>query len=165
MDYYSTMIQNAANLATILGNLAVAVTLVIVFRQVRLTLGQLSEGRTANQLSHWQTIQNQALSFYCMLAESGLSELYTKGRTTPQTLTDSERSRFFYLCVAWFTILEHIHAVSITGYLPRHYFTGWDAALIEDLKDPGFQWFWSMEGHLFDGSFREKVNLHLSKSA
>jgi hypothetical protein len=155
-------IQDFANLATVAGNTAVVIAVLFAVRQLRISTTQVKEGRAANRFQLWVSVQTQAIEFYKFISAAENVEIYLKGRENPHSLNSLEASRFFYFCVAWFTLQENIFEASQTGYLPAEYFTGWMQAFDEDLKDAGFLWFWTKEGHLFDKIFQERVNRILS---
>lgn len=157
-----TTFQIIAQAISVLANLAVVITVFFILRQINVAVSQTTESRTANGLTLWNTILNQAIDFYMTLTTSDLTELYRKGRLTPDLLSDYERGKFFYLAVAWLSIQENIFACSQMGYLPDEHFIGWTKAFDEDLKDPGFQWAWEKEGQLFDLQFQRRVNATLS---
>ncbi len=158
-------LQDIANLASTLGNIAVVVTLLFALRQLRVAGAQANESRSANRLVLWTGVQNQALEFYKFLAASDVADLYARGRKDPTTLNEIEQKRFFYLCVSWFTIQENIFEAARSGYLPDTFIEGWTAAFDDDLKDAGFCWFWKMEGNFFDPNFQQRVTTCIASHA
>jgi len=158
-----TNFQAFAQAIGVLSNLAVVITVFFILRQIKVAVAQTSESRAANKLTLWNTILAQAVDFYITLATSGLTEIYQKGRLKPDTLTEKERRKFFYLVIAWISIQENIFACAKTGYLDHDQVVGWARAFDEDLTDPGFQWVWKKEGHLFDVAFQKRVNATLRR--
>ena len=151
-------LQEISSIVGIAGNVAVATTLGFLAYQLKVASAQLRESKVATKYQLWNTLHEQSLTFFAGLIASGTASLYHKGRLDPESLTPEESCVFFYLCVSWFTIHEHFYSLKGEEYIPLSFIAPWISAFEEDLRDPGFIWFWEKERHLFDGPFQVKVD-------
>lgn len=143
----------------ILSNIGVLIALVVTLRQLSSSI------REATSLA-MQSNAHALNQFYVALATSqDLAAIYQRGREDPLKLTQEERARFFYACVAWFAHHEQSFGQVQSGLLPTEFFRGWELALREDLRDAGLQWYWNMERRFFDVPFRKLIDRLISEIA
>lgn len=144
-------LSTAVDLAQLVGNLAVVVTVLLAIRQLA-TASLTSKTSSADALVH------NLNGFYMTLAaNSELAHIYRRGRAQPTSLNEQEHARFFFVCVAWFAYHEHLYVQWKERLLPDKFYGPWELALKEDLKDPGFRQFWELERQNFDTSFQEHI--------
>ena len=145
-------INGVANLAQVVGNVAVVVALIIAIRQ-------LSSSVSTNRSTSADSLVHALNDFYMALAANeDLAHIYRRGRADPTALNDKEHARFFFVCVAWFAYHEHLYIQWKTGNLPTAFYGPWELALKEDLTDPGFIQFWDLERQYFDPAFQEHIH-------
>lgn len=153
----STILSSVGNVFQIIEAIAVVATLAFIALQIR-------QARYEAAGNSYQAILQSANSFYSTLAMSeDFAHIYLTGRLDPSSLDDKQRARFFYGCVQWFCFYENMFLQYSHKLLPRQYFEAWRTALEEDLKDPGFRWYWHLEKSDFAPEFREYVDQIVEK--
>lgn len=145
-------LRHATDIATIVGNVALVLTLGFLGWQLR-----ASRHATAHVSAMTQTSTLTSL-YWTLFKDPTLAELYTRGRDEPEKLSPDEKKRFFYACTTMFTYYENLYMACQSKLMPKDYFESWDPALREDLADAGFQEYWSLESQFYDKEFREYVN-------
>lgn len=145
-------LQNFSGILVLLANAAVIASILILASQVRL------ERQAAIQASAQASVHALNSIYMDIATNADLAHIYRRGRANPESLSEGESARFFYVCVAWFCHHEQAFLQCQSKLMPKSYFDAWDTALRVDMRDNGFQRFWSEERKYFDEAFRRYID-------
>ena len=147
-----TTLDEINSISQIVAAIAVVGTLPFIAIQTRISR-RIAEGDS------YQSIVSSVNQFFSTLAiTEGAADLYIRGRKDPTTLTDEERTRFFYASVQWFCFHENLYLQQSRKLLPKEYFEAWSEAFRHDLRDPGFVGYWQQERLDFALGFQNYVD-------
>jgi len=151
------MLEQIAQVFGIVEAIAVVVSLIAIFMQVRQT-------RRLAESSAYQSLFDSYNQLMVAIAQDKeLSVIFKKGRTTPDKLSKSDKARFFFLCVQWFDFHENLYIQYRNGVLPARLYDGWQQALKNNLPLPGFMSYWNEEKDEYTSSFREYIDSLLNE--
>lgn len=121
---------------------------------------QLREARRVSSGNAYQSWLDSMNSFFSSLSASeDLGLIYWKGRAELTKLNKKEYSRFFYLCVQWFTLMENLHIQYQQKLIPDEFFHPWQNTIRADINNHrGLLQYWQLEGELYSPQFRSFVD-------
>jgi hypothetical protein len=92
-----------------------------------------------------------------MASSSDLNSIFTRGRHSPDSLSEAEKERFFMLCVQYFGFHENLYIQYERRGFPREIYDGWSVALQKNLHQAGFLAYWKEQGDEYTASFQRQV--------
>jgi hypothetical protein len=146
-------LSQLADLSTIIEAIAVVVTLIALFFQLRQT-------NKIARTTAYQNLCDTYNQFICTVVQSEqLSDLfYRTGRLKPETLDATQEAQFFFVATLYFGFHENLFIQKQNGILPRELYQGWKSALKYNLQTPGFEAYWKREKREYVPSFRVYVD-------
>ena len=142
--------------AQLAGNFAVAVTLVFVAVQLRLSVKTMRLQAMSNHAEKFQSISRM------MVEGPGVAELWVKAKDGLAPLSEVEKVRYVNLYVYMLRAIEEMHLQLRAGLVDRDF---WEAS-IQILRDAqalaGPKEVWAVRRHIFSPAFRDFVEAHVA---
>lgn len=136
-----------ANVGQVVGALAVIGSLIFVGLQVR-------QNTKATRATALQMNADYWLSYFTMLADKQLSEVYSKGALGREELEGGQFGQFFFLCRATFMGCENQHHQYLSGLLDDDAYRGYEATIREQIAAfPGIRAMWQLVKHTYGTEF------------
>lgn len=136
-----------ANVGQAVGALAVIASLVFVGLQVR-------QNTKATRATALQMNADYWLSYFTMLADNQLGEIYSKGALGREELEGDQFRQFFFLCRATFMGCENQHHQYLSGLLDDDAYRGYQATIREQIAAfPGIRAMWQLVKHTYGTEF------------
>lgn len=136
-----------ANIGQVLGALAVFASLIFVGLQVR-------QNTKAARATALQMNADYWLSYFTLLADKQLSEVYSKGALGREELVGGQFGQFFFLCRATFMGCENQHHQYLAGLLDDDAYRGYEATIREQIAAfPGIRAMWQLVKHTYGTEF------------
>lgn len=140
----------------LIANVAVAVTLIFVAWQLRLSVKAARLQATCNHAEKFQSISR------LMVESPGVAELWVKGKDGMTGMTDAERARYVNLYTYMLRAIEEMHQQYRAGLVDKAF---WDSSMLI-LQDAqalaGPQEVWAVRRHIFTPQFRDFVERHVT---
>jgi len=150
-------ISNLADIAEIVGNLAVVVSLVYLAVQIRQNTQSIRNSTLQSNTDIWSTLLSR-------LAEPGTVEAYAAGVTGSRDIRPIQYTQFFLLCRGLFVAFENQYYQYRHGALDRETYKGYERAIAEQLLAfPGFRLWWQQSRDVFSPNFAEHVDEMIAK--
>ncbi len=134
--------------AQLAGNFAVAVTLIFVAVQLKLSVKMMRLQAMSNHAEKFQSISRM------MVEGPGVAELWVKAKNGMQPLSEVEKARYVNLYVYMLRAIEEMHLQLKAGLVDQDF---WEAS-IQILRDAqalaGPQEVWAVRRHIFSPAFR-----------
>jgi hypothetical protein len=126
-------LSDLANIAEIVGAIAVVVSLVYVAIQVRQNTESVRSATLQANTALWSTLLSG-------LAEPGIVEAYATGLSGRKDISRLQYTQFFLLCRGVFAAFENQHYQFRSGILDEETYRGYERAISEQLLAfPGFR--------------------------
>lgn len=136
-----------ANIGQAVGALAVIASLIFVGLQVR-------QNTKATRATALQMNADYWLSYFSMLADRQLSDIYSKGAIGRAELDGGQFGQFFILCRATFMGCENQHYQYLSGLLDDDAYRGYEATIREQIAAfPGVCAMWQLVKHTYGTEF------------
>ena len=140
-------IADLANIAQIVGSIAVIASLIFVGLQIRQNTKVTRATALQMNADYW-------LNYFTLLADKQLSEVYSKGALGRVELEGSQFGQFFFLCRATFMGCENQHHQYLSGLLDADAYKGYEATIREQIADfPGVRAMWQLVKHTYGTEF------------
>ena len=137
-----------ANIAEIIGGIAIIASLIFVGVQVR-------ENTQVVKLTSDRALDQQNLALNLAVAnDSELAEILTKGEVDRSSLTPAERTRFDNYCFSRFGAFENVIGNYAEGFVPEDEYEVWAVYFRNRLEKPGYREFWAEYRDGFFPTFR-----------
>jgi len=144
-------IEQLGSIGEVVGAFATVATLLFLAVQIRQNTKMV---RSAAIGSHAQSLMNAS----ALLVENpGLCDLYYRGLENPDSLTDSERRRFYLAIGTYIACLQQAAQMDSEGALPGDLAHQYAAQLEWLVCQPGFQLWFRNWGGVMPPSFLQKV--------
>lgn len=153
-------LQEWANLAEIIGNVAIILSLVFVGLQIRQNTVQL-EQNTMTARAAAVSASNAALreTRRSLFESAELLETYLRGNETPKDLDESSLFRYRLLMSNIIEVMVDIHAQTwTTGFSPETWTTLGAKTVERVMSTEGGQWFWATYADNYPAPFRTEVD-------
>jgi hypothetical protein len=140
-------IVDLANIAQIVGSMAVIASLIFVGLQIRQNTKVTRATALQMNADYW-------LNYFTLLADKQLSEVYSKGALGRVELEGGQFGQFFFLCRATFMGCENQHHQYLSGLLDHDAYKGYEATIREQIADfPGVRAMWQLVKHTYGTEF------------
>jgi hypothetical protein len=144
-------IEQLGSIGEFVGAFATIATLLFLAAQIRQNTKMV---RSASITAHAEGIQSAS----ALLANNPeLCDLYYKGLEFPDSLTDSERRRFYITIGTYINCLSHAAQMASEGSLPPDLAHQYAAQLEWLVCQPGFQLWFRHWGHIMPRQFLQTV--------
>lgn len=136
-----------ANFSQIVGSVAVIASLIFVGIQVHQNTKVTKATALQMNADYW-------LSYFAMLADSRLGEIFAKGAQGREKMESLEFHQFFILCRAAFMGCEKQHQQYLAGLLSEDAYRGYEATIREQIAAfPGVRAMWHVVRHTYGHDF------------
>ena len=147
-----------ANLAEILGTAAIVVSLVYVAVQIR-------QNTRATRLSTAQNISHELRDVTALVAmDAEMSEIHLRAIVNIESLTPTEKHRFYILTTALYRVFENAYFQNREGALDPYTWQGVVGQILIARDSSGYQTFWTDRKGLFSEDFQTYIENGLPKS-
>jgi hypothetical protein len=145
-------LSNLADVAEIVGNVAVVVSLVYLAVQIRQNTQSVRNSTLQSNTDLWARLLGR-------LAEPGAVEAYAAGVTGSKDIRPVQYTQFFLLCRSLFVAFENQHYQYRHGALDKETYKGYERSISEQLLAfPGFRLWWRQSRDVFSPNFAEHVD-------
>ena len=153
-------LQDWANLAGIIGNVAIILSLVFVGLQIRQNTFQLEQS-TMTAKAAAVSVSNAALreTRKSLFESTEVLEIYLRGNETPKELDEASLFRYRLIMSNIMEVLVDIHTQTwMTGFSPETWTTQGVTVLERIFSTKGGQWFWANYADNYPAPFRNEVD-------
>ena len=141
-------LQDWANLAEIVGNVAIIFSLLFVGLQIA---DSTKEMRAAAAHNATESLQ----SWYVEMGTSAqAAEVFRQGMNDPSVLSNEEKFQFLMSFHSAILAYQHVYFLGIEGTLDESLYQAMSATMGAAAPTKGFQWYWKQRGHFFTPEFR-----------
>lgn len=152
-------IADLANIAQIVGSVAVIASLIFVGLQIRQSTRVTRATALQMNADYW-------LNYFTLLADRQLGEVYSKGALGRVELDSGEFAQFFFLCRATFMGCENQHHQYLSGLLDDDAYRGYEATIREQIADfPGVRAMWQLVKHTYGTEFVKFLDKQIEGTA
>ena len=151
-------LSDLANIAEIVGGVAVVVSLVYLAIQVRQNTYSVRSASLQANTALWSSMLSN-------LANPGLVEAYAAGLTGRKDISPLQYTQFFLLCRGLFVAFEDQHYQFRHGILDEETYRGYERAISEQLLAfRGFRIWWAQSKNVFSQEFVKHVDELISRT-
>ena len=141
-----------ANIAEIVGGVAVVISLVYLAVQIRQNTATVRNATLQSNTALWTTLLTS-------VAQPGVVEAYSAGISGKTEIQPLHYTQFFLLCRGLFAAFENQHYQFCQGALDRETYRGYERAISQQLLAfPGFRLWWQQSRSVFSPSFIAHVD-------
>ena len=145
-------LSDLANLAEIVGGVAVVVSLVYLAVQVRQNTHSVRSATLQSNTALWNSIISS-------LGDPGSVQAYAAGLTGKKDISPLTYTQFFLLCMRIFVAFEDQHFQFRQGILDEETYKGYERSISEQfLAFPGFRIWWEQSKDVFSPQFVEYLD-------
>ncbi len=144
----SFTLADASAAAQIVGVVLVLASLVFVGLQMRQNTKAV---RASTSQAHAASYQDLVGRVY---ESAELTEIWTKGFTTPEALSDNERMRFLLIMAATFRFWDATFNQYRDGQLPEAHWKSMERMILDGGLTPGVKMFWELRKSTLSPEFR-----------
>jgi hypothetical protein len=141
-------LQEWANLAEIIGNAAIILSLMFVGFQISDNSKQMRSETAHNATTALQSWYNEVGT------NEQAAKVYRKGMTDPSSLSKDEALQFLMSMHAIMLAYQSIYFLGVEGTLDTDMNLAMSSALEAAAPTPGFAWYWRQRGSHFTDEFR-----------
>ena len=151
-------LADLADLADVVGGIAVVVSLIYLAIQVRQNTGSIRSATLLANTSLWSSLLRD-------LAEPGTIEAYATGLTGNKDISPMQYTQFFLICRGLFAAFENQHYQYRRGALDEDTYKGYERSIAEQcLAFPGFRIWWEQSRDVFSPAFVTRVDEMISET-
>jgi hypothetical protein len=144
-------LQEWANLAEIIGNAAIILSLVFVGLQISDTTKEMRASTAYNATIALQTWYNE------MGTNEQAAKVFRKGMNDPASLSKDEALQFIMCAHSAMLAYQNAYFVGVEGTLDSAMYKAMASTLEAAAPTPGFAWYWQQRGGYLTDEFREFV--------
>jgi hypothetical protein len=138
-------LQEWANLAGIIGNFAIIVSLVFVGLQISDTTREMRASTAYNATVALQTWYNEVGT------NQQASEVFRKGMNDPASLSKDEAMQFIMCIHSVMLAYQNVYFAGVEGTLDAAMYKAMTSTLEAAVSAPGFEWYWQQRaGYMTD---------------
>lgn len=145
-------LQEWANLAEIIGNVAIILSLVFVGLQISDSTKEMRANTAYNSTFALQSFYNE------MGTNEQASKVFRKGMSDPSSLSEDEAFEFLMGLHSIVLAYQSIYFVGVEGTLDAALYKAMSSALEGAVTAPGFAWYWQQRENYFTEEFIGFVN-------
>ena len=144
-------LQDWANLAEIIGNAAIILSLVFVGLQISDSTKEMRAGTAYNATVALQTGYNE------MGTNTQAATVFRKGMIDPKSLSKDEALQFLMCIHSAMLAYQNVYFVGVEGTLDSAMYKAMTATIEASVTTSGFAWYWQQRSGYFTTEFRELV--------
>ncbi len=149
-------LSDLANIAEILGGIAVVASLVYLAVQIRQNTSTVRNSTLQSNTALWTSV-------FCNLAEPSIAEAYAAGLSGKADIKPLHYTQFFLLCRGMFVAFENQYYQFCQGTLDRETYEGYERTISSQiLVFPGFRIWWKQCRDVFSPVFVEHIDAMIS---
>jgi len=141
-------LQEWANLAEIVGNAAIILSLVFVGLQISDTTKEMRANTAYNATVALQSWYNEVGT------NEQAAKVFRKGMSDPTSLTKDEAMQFIMCIHSIMLAYQNAYFVGVEGTLDAAMYKAMTSTLQAALPTPGFAWYWQQRGGYMTDEFR-----------
>ena len=145
-------IQDLGSIGEFVAAIATLVTLIYLATQIR---HNTATARASTLQSAVQFTVSMSESIY---RDAEINDLFDRGSADMASLSDSERSRFHLILIAFFRMSQNSHHQFVEGFIDEPTFTGMATSIFAFIDRPGAREWWQANEERFDPGFRTFIN-------
>ena len=144
-------LQEWANLAEIIGNAAIILSLVFVGLQISDSTKEMRASTAYNATVALQTWYNE------LGTNAQAATVFRKGMSDPSSLSKDEAMQFLMCVHSAILAYQNVYFVGVEGTLDSAMYKAMTATIEASATTPGFAWDWQQRSGYFTPEFRELV--------
>jgi hypothetical protein len=141
-------LQEWANLAEIVGNAAIIVSLVFVGLQISDTTKEMRASTAYNATVALQTWYNE------IGTNDQAATVFRKGMNDPTSLSKDEAMQFIMCIHSVILAYQNVYFVGVEGTLDAAMYKAMSSTLEAAVPTPGYKWYWQQRAGHFTDEFR-----------
>jgi len=141
-------LQEWANLAGIIGNFAIIVSLVFVGLQISDTTREMRASTAYNATVALQTWYNEVGT------NQQAAEVFRKGMNDPASLSKEEAMQFIMCIHSVMLAYQNVYFAGVEGTLDAAMYKAMTSTLEAAVPTPGFAWYWQQRAGYMTDEFR-----------
>jgi len=141
-------LQEWANLAGIIGNFAIIVSLVFVGLQISDTTKEMRASTAYNATVALQTWYNE------IGTNEQAAEVFRKGMNDPASLSKDESMQFIMCIHSVMLAYQNVYFAGVEGTLDAAMYKAMTSTLEAAVPTPGFAWYWQQRAGFMTDEFR-----------
>lgn len=145
-------IQDLGSIGEFIAAIATLITLIYLATQIR---HNTATARASTLQSAVQFTVSLSESIY---RDAEVSDLFDRGCADLASLSDSEKSRFHLIQIAFFRMCQNSHHQYLEGFIDEATFGGMTASIFSFVDRPGALEWWQANEERFDPGFRAFIN-------
>lgn len=145
-------LQEWANLAEIIGNAAIILSLVFVGLQISDSTKEMRASTAYNATVALQTWYNE------MGTNAQAATVFRNGMIDPTSLSKDEAMQFLMCVHSALLAYQNVYFVGVEGTLDSAMYKAMTATIEASVTTPGFEWYWQQRRGYFTAEFRELVD-------
>jgi hypothetical protein len=150
-------LNDFANLAQVIGAMAVVVSLIYVALQIR-------QNTAAIRSATAQSVHEHFASWYHLLAsDAALAQVVIDGLKDYHSLSEKDKARFVAVFMAFLSYSQNAFIKWQQGLFAPALWLGWEQLIMNLAGAPGGREFWKERAYLFGEDFRRHVENDLMK--
>jgi len=150
-------LNDLANLAQVIGAIAVVISLIYVALQIR-------QNTNAVRSATAQSVHEHFANWYHLIAaDAELSRIAANGLRDYQSLSETERTRFISAFMSFLSYSQNAFLKWRQGLLAPSLWLGWEQVMMNLFGAPGGKAFWKERGYMFGDEFRRYIEDDLIK--
>jgi hypothetical protein len=144
-------LQEWANLAQIIGNAAIILSLVFVGLQISDSTKEMRASTAYNATVALQTWYNE------LGTNAQAATVFRKGMSDPTSLSKDEAMQFLMCVHSAILAYQNVYFVGVEGTLDSAMYKAMTATIEASVTTPGFAWYWQQRSGYFTAEFRGLV--------
>jgi hypothetical protein len=141
-------LSDLSNLGTFVSALAVVASLIFVGIQLRQNTRAVKATASQAHTAHWQAMLTPVIE------HEDVAEIYRRGLSGMDSLTDNERVRFIVLVGAMFRFAESARLQWLHGQLEDAHWMNMERNLTALAGNPGFKGYWAIRRDWYASDFQ-----------
>jgi hypothetical protein len=145
-------LQDDANVALIIGGICGAISVLLLFRELR-------ENNKLTRAANTQALVELSAPFYMgLIQDRQMAELYLQGGKGTDGMDEVDRYRYKSLVVWWLVFHENVYYQWRNGLLDHHSYKPWSVDLRVFVRQQDIGRNWDEMSHLFQDEFANHVS-------
>ena len=143
-------LQDFANIAEVVGAIAVVISLIYLAIQVKSTTEQ-------NRATMEQAIADSLSDIMMVASSSDVGAVIERGLSDMGSLNDVEKRQFAFYLSGWFRVFEQAHRQFLRGFLDAEVWSGHQAYLGALMQSDSVQRYWDARQKVYNPKFRALI--------
>ena len=141
-------LSDLSNLGTFVSAIAVVASLIFVGVQLRQNTKAVRAAASQAHTAHWQAMLTPVIE------NEDVADIYRRGLSGMESLTDNECVRFIVLIGAMFRFAESARLQWLHGHLENGHWLNMERNLAALASQPGFKGYWALRRDWYEPDFQ-----------